>query len=195
MYLIFIGPLSDPYYQHIYQYPKCTQYLLWMLWIMLIVIVIAANIVSTLELIGIVYSQSVAIVIGIVYVVTDCTMSILITLLFFRPICCCFSEIAEHVTSPNVDLSVAKKYGIIAFLQLISSVTYQLSLFGAIYLAMIDSPHNVRNSYFYIRSVILMVDCLLLMICIYIGFARKQTVYELIHFKGLCISYVLMFLC
>ena len=68
------------------------------------------------------------------------------------------------------------KYAIISFLQLIAAVSFELIFLSRFYLEEIGALPNAWNNYVHIRNVVEMSDCLLLIICIYFGFTRKQTV-------------------
>ena len=173
LYLLFIDCLFNPYYRCIYQYPKSIQHSLWFLLIAMMISVIIGNANNAVQCVGKQPSESIDKAWSAVYVVTDCTISIATMLLFFRPICC---NRKKKSCSPSVDMSVVKKYRIISALQLIAAVSYELSFLGRIYVGAEHALEGIWSSYLDICSVVQMLDCLLLMICIYRGFARKETV-------------------
>ena len=180
LYLLFIGRLVNPYYQRIYQYPNYIRYLLWMLFCGLLASLIGFNIGWALMVSGIVTKESTdAIWLGI-YAVTDSVLSIATMILFFRPICIGIQPTDHHQTSTDSDMSVVMTYGTMSALQLFAALSYEMSLLGRVYLASINAPRSVWDPYLNICSVISMLDCLLVMICIYFGFARKRTVCFLI---------------
>ena len=173
LYLIFIGRLFNPHYYRIHQYPKYIKYLLYILLIVLMMAMVAYNIEFGLEMNGVNFLVFIVNVSGAVYSITDISIAIFCMLLFFRPICC------RNARNLNVHISVAKRYCFISTLQLISAVSYQLTLLSFIYLNGIGVSDNVLSEYADISRIIQQWDCLLLTICIYVGFVRKtETVYN-----------------
>ena len=171
LYLIFIGRLFNPYYSRIYEYSKKIQYSLWFLLIVLLMVQFAWNIDLGLLWSGIDFPYSVDDVIYAVYCITDIVLSSILMVLFFRPIC------SGNANNQNVYMTVAKRFGIISALQLITAVLAQSIWLGQIYLNAIDAPVIAWKARADIGAVITMLDCLLLEICIYVGFARwKKTV-------------------
>lgn len=173
LYLLFLGRLFNPQYRHIYQYHEYTQYVLRALLIVLAMGMIEFTIGNALYLVGIKDFQSLDTIRMAVYVITDSILSITINILFFRPFCC--RRIGNSI-SAEIDRAAVIKYGIISFLQVIASVTYQFSIVVGLYLVLRHVPENTWHSYTYCRDLVQMVDCFLLITCIYCGFARKQTV-------------------
>ena len=169
LYLIFVGRLMNPYFIQIYQYSKFVEYSLWMLLIALIMVMITFNITYGLVLSNIQYPSSINIIISAVYGITDCILSISLMISFFRPICNKFS-------SANVYRTVVKKYAILSSLQVIVAVSAQAAVVIATLLYWTDASRSTLRVYADIRNVLQMLDCLLLIICIYSGFARQQTV-------------------
>ena len=167
LYLIFIGRLFNPYYRCIYQYPKWMQYSLQTLLTVMMISVLIGNINNGL------HNTSIERMWCAIYVITDLTISIATTFLFFRPI---FFDRTKSSIYSNIDLSVVKRYGIVSVLQLLAAVTFELSFLGRIYGGALHALQGVWSSYLDICSVVQMIDCLLLIICIHRGFARKDTV-------------------
>ena len=110
-----------------------------------------------------------------VWAITDIVLSISCTFLFFRPI---WSPGARHPESAesNIYVSRLKRYSFISILQLIAAVSYQLTLAIMIYYNSKVISNRAGSNFIYITHVIQMCDCMLLMICVYVGFARRQTV-------------------
>ena len=172
LYLIFIGRLFNPHYYRIHQYPMYIKYLLYILLIILMMALVAYNIDLGLLMNGVNVPMFVDNVSVAVYCITDISIAALCMLLFFRPICC------RNARNFNVHISVAKKYCFISSLQLISAVSFQLTLLSLIYLDVRGVSDNVILKYDYIIRIIQQWDCLLLTICVYVGFVRKsETVY------------------
>ena len=179
LYLALIARLFNPHYQQIYGYPKCIQYLLWMLLMLLLTIMMVFNINSMLYFAEIDPPESIDIISMALYAVTDSAMSLACMFLFFRPIC---RRLSADTMFPNMDTLAVRKYALVSVLQLLASVFFELSFLGRLYLWMINSSKDALKVYLEIWHVVQMLDCLLLMICIYIGFARKKTVCVLFIF-------------
>ena len=174
--MIFVGRLFNRNFRGIYEYPHYIQYFLWILVVLLLISMIALNIEYALLFRGVDVSETIDAVIMTVYLISDWILSTMTTILFFRPICCRKSIFPN---SDTVYISIVNTYGFISVLQLVAAVSFELSCVGQIYFVAINAPFNVLAEFNDICNVIQMLDCLLLMICIYIGFARKQTVCEL----------------
>ena len=71
-------------------------------------------------------------------------------------------------------MSVTKRNGFISALQMIAAITFQLTWLGGTYLAACNVSEKVLREYVYIIRLIQMSDCIMLMFCIYAGFARKR---------------------
>lgn len=170
VYLIFIGRLVNPHYIRLYRYPEYIQYSLWMMLTVLIIIAIAWNIKQGLLLTEIEYSHSIDITIDTVYGITDCILSISLMILFFRPIC------TKNTISADEFRSILRKYAGLSALQLTVAVSAQIAFIAANVLWWTGAPLSTQEMYADIRNVLSMVDCLLLIICIYSGFARQPTV-------------------
>ena len=169
LYLIFIGRLFNAHYARIYQYPIFIQYVLWMLLIVLVMDIAPIDFTAGLLLGGLDYPDTIDYFCGVLYSVIDILISVFTTLLFFKPIC-------WHGVRNTGSENVAKRYCIISALQLIAAVSYQLTLMGGMYLYARHVSGIVVKEYKDIIHVIQMLDCLLLIICIYAGFARKRVV-------------------
>lgn len=171
LYSIFIGRLCNAEYRKIYSYPRRVHYLLWLLVIVLIMILISNTIGSTLLTLDVDYPDAIEHVVSVAYPITDIIISILTMILFFRPFC------RGHMTSAkSVAFTALRKYCVLSVLQMIAAVSFQLSLMASAYLDFIDAPIRLQIAFVDIFHLIQNLDCLLLMICIYFGFARKQTV-------------------
>ena len=86
------------------------------------------------------------------------------------------SGVSAQSSTSNFSMSVVMKYGVISALQLIAAAVYEISFVIRIFAGWYHTKNAAGNSYLDICSIIQMMDCLILMICIYLGFARKQTV-------------------
>ena len=180
VYLLFIDCLFNPYYRCIYQYPMWIENALYALLVLMIISVAVGNVHNGLQCAGEELPEYIGKAWCAVYVMTDCIISIATMLLFFRPMCC---NRKKDPISANVDMSVVKKYRIISTLQLIAAITYEISFLLRIYGGALHAFGGLWSSYLDVCSVVQMLDCLLLMICIYRGFARKETVCDV--FTGL----------
>jgi len=196
LYLIFIGRLFNPYYRRIYHYSQHIQYLLWTVLLIVVFTTTVWNIGSVLNFKDDALNEILTICSG-VYVFADCLLSISTMILFFRPICrrhrvkqdavssngirSIMTSGQSAVSSPSTasrsawSMSVVMKYGVISTLQMIASTVYGLSWMIRIFKGWYHVKGSRGDSYLDICSVIQMLDCLILMICIYLGFARKQT--------------------
>ena len=172
LYLLFIGRLFNPYHLRIYQYSPCIKHLLWMLLIAMGMTMIVFNIYF-----GFYFTEfeipSLEIICSAVYVVTDCILAISTMILFFRPIC---SRRYRNAVSPIVGMSVVKQYCIISVLQLISALSYQIVFVGWFSIEHTHMSVTVWFGYVEFYRVIQMLDCLLIMVCIHLGFVRQLTV-------------------
>lgn len=173
LYLIFIGRLFNPYYHQIYPYPALIRYLLWMLLIVLLIGILILNIDFVLLLCGIQSSAMIDSICAAVYIIVDISLSFSTVILFFRPLC---SRRFRNSLPQHSDTSMVKKYGTISAMQLVAAVLFQISAVGERYLAVIEAARQTIVVYTELSRVVGMLDCLLLMICINIGFTRKQTV-------------------
>ena len=173
LYIIFIGRLFNPFYRQIYRYTSCIQHVLWMTLIVLMLTVIVINVAYCLLLVGLQPPVLIDFVCTVIFGVTDCIIAIGLMLLFFRPLCC---RRNGNSISPNVYMSVARKYCIISAVQLVAAISFQIALLVWMYLEMMNISQTMRIAYAHIIRLLEMLDCLLLMICIYIGFARRRTV-------------------
>ena len=171
LYLIFIERLFNPHYQRIYQYPQHLRHILWILLLVLVLAMIGINIIAALALEEIYYPFSVDNICNTVYAIADILISLLAMILFFRPLCA-----QSDTNSNNADTSVLLKYGILSALQLFAALSLQLSLLCATLMLLLDGQILIILKIESGIHLIQMCDCLLLMLCIYIGFARKKTV-------------------
>ena len=171
--MIFIARLFNPYYRRIYQYPKYIQYSLWMFVVLLLICLMEFIICLGFRLSKMEYPGFINNVCGALYGLTDSFLSICLTVLYFRPMCL---KRNRRNRSFRVYMSVVIKYGIISTLQLIAGVVFQVLFMVNIYWNHIDVSRSGWIQYNYICNIIQMLDCMLLMICIYLGHARKRTV-------------------
>lgn len=171
LYSIFIGRLFNPYYYQIFHYHKCIQYLLWMLLIVLVIGNIMTTINLSLWFFGIQYIRPIMLIGSGVRVIADTLLSIATMILFFRPIC--RRRHRSQSDDPN-EKSMVNKYALISALQFIASISFHIDILVGSYLNMIQFDHSVLVKYREISRIIGMLDCLLLMICIDVGFIRKQ---------------------
>ena len=141
-----------------------------MLLVVLIISLIAYNITLGLDLARIQSMKSFDIVIVSIYGIIDCTLSISLTLLFFRPIR------MKNAVSTSGHISVVIKYAVLSVLQLMVSVSFQLALMVKYCLYFVAASTVTVRVYSDVQRVLAMLDCLLLIICIYCGFARQPTV-------------------
>lgn len=106
LYLIFIMRLFNPRYRQIYSYSKFIQYFLWMLLFLLMTTMIEFNIYCGAIFGGIKYPQWLDLVCGAVYAITDHIISVVTSILFFRPLC------RRNRIYPNgADVSLLKNTG------------------------------------------------------------------------------------
>lgn len=178
LYFIFIGRLLNPRYIRIYQYPKYIHYLLWVGLLLLILIDITAIIIGRLVFLGHLDLEA-AFSVSTVEVTVDCILSVSLTILYFRPIC---SRQMHNVISAGAYNSIVRKYAMISVLQMMVAASAGFSFLLWYYCYMTDAPPIISGQYAQIRNVLQLLDCLLLMVCIYAGFARRKTV------RDLCIS-------
>ena len=171
LYFIFVCRLFHPLYRRICSYSRHIQYFLWMLLLVLVLSATVSNIDYGLYMLGREPPRALDSVCTAVYAITDCTLSIIMMILFFRPLCR-----GNEMNSNNADVSVLQKYGILSSLQLFAALSFQISFVGESFVYMIVSTMVEVQEYNHIINIIQMIDCLLLMFCIYFGFARKYTV-------------------
>ena len=166
LYLIFIGRLFNPQFVRIYRYPKCIQYSLWTLLVVLIITMFAWNIIERIA-----YPILLYFVVLVVYGTGDCTLSILLLILFFRPIW------TRYKVPAIAYISVVRNYAVLSALQLIVAASAQITNLVWFYLYATAAARSTLALYGDAYRVLVMLDCLLLIICIYSGFARQETVY------------------
>lgn len=178
-YLILIGRLFNPHYAQTHQYPNYVLYVLWLLLVVLMASMIIFNIGSAISMAGFAVPTKVPVAVEIfgvvMYGISDIALSSICCLLFFRPLCQndWKQPISYPISSKRV-LSVARRYGAISALQLVVALVFQMSFFGGYYLKMtVVEWESVWIKYHYIMNVVQISDCMLLMICIYVGFARN----------------------
>ena len=170
LYLIFVGRLYNPRYRRIYQYSIFVQYVLLALVFITICTMIMFTIMDSLDLGGIEYPSSIAYVFNAIYGITDSILSLTLMILFFRPI---YSR--NHV-SAVMHKSVVGKYAVLSAVQLIVTISFQVSTLIWYYLHFTKASFVTMKVYLDIRNALQMLDCLLLIICIYCGFIRREAV-------------------
>ena len=126
-----------------------------------------------IELQGIEMRKSIDLTCTAVYAITDCTLAVGTMFLFFRPIC--DTRFRDPNTQDN-EGSIVIKYGIVSALQCTAAVFYEMAVLGRVYVIMMHASIDVWKGYVDIINIIQMLDCLMLLICLYVGFARKRTV-------------------
>ena len=166
LYLVFIGRLFNPHFVRIYHYPKCIRYLLRLLLMVLIITMMAWNISERIA-----YPASLDFIVLVVYGTGDCTLSILLLILFFRPIW------TRYNVSAAVYMSLVRNYAVLSALQLIVAASAQITNLVWFYLYATVATRCTLALYGDACRVLMMLDCLLLIICIYSGFAREETVF------------------
>ena len=175
LYLIFISRLFNPHYHLIYQYPKWIKYFLRIMLTILVLDVLVGYIEYGLLWAGVEDSNSlqpIGTLTNIVYGLTDGLLSIFTMSLFFIPLCCMRSaKIPSSAT--NIYMRAAKRYCFISLLQLISTLSFQVSFMISMYLSAINASNRVWDEYYCEIRIIQMLDCMLLIFCIYFGFRRK----------------------
>ena len=77
----------------------------------------------------------------------------------------------------------SEKYAVLSALQLVAAVSFQIAFLLTCLLSWTEAPLSIVIVYADILNELSMLDCLLLIICIYSGFARQPTVryVHLIH--------------
>ena len=165
LYLLFIGRLFNPHYRRIYAYSPYLQRLLWFILSVLLIVMVITNIDhANCSIVNNKHLPFVHQMCNPIVVIADCIFSTITTILFFLPIC-------YRSSTNTLYILVVMKYGTISFLQLITSVIFDVSILIWNTPLFIQSPES-RD----ISLCIEMLDCFFLMICVYLGFAQKRTV-------------------
>ena len=187
LYLMFIDRLFNPNYRGIYQYSKYHKYVLWMLLIVLVLLIITFNIYDGM-IIGRIIEFPVYLDIGcgIAYAITDSIMATYSMILFLGPIC---SNGFASTVSLDADRMILKQYAIASVLQLFAAVSFDVMILSINILTINQVPMTVLVTFWDINHIIQMCDCLLLMICIYIGFARTRSVCYMVHLNEIDIHW------
>lgn len=186
MYLMFFGHLFNPFYQPIYQSAKWFEYFLRILLTLLVIFMFTLTIGLGMVLFEDYFlSDSFSNISAAVYFIADSVLSISTTVMLLRPIC--NRQIRDNV-APDFDISILKKYATVSVLQLISAVSYQMTMLALIFV-WIDVPDSTRTAYNNICNLIRMIDCSLLIICIYLGFARHPMVCNLSEGFSICLYF------
>ena len=172
-YLIFISCLFNPHYARIHRYRKCIQYLLYFMVIVLMLSIVTLDIQAGLLLLEIDSKSYIDSICITVWSFTDMLLSVSCISLFFKPI---WSRGLRHPKSQSVNASAARIYSVISIVQLIAAVSYQLTVAITTHLNSTVVSKRASSNFICITHVIQMCDCMLLMICVYIGFVRKRTV-------------------
>ena len=171
LYRIFIARLFNPYYHNVYRYSKWIRFALWLLLIVLVINLVIFFIYSGFWMAGMKPQDSYLQINVLVHCLADITLSTLTLILFFHPLCR-----RGRVNSSDKRKSILMKYGIISALQFAAAITYQINVLMGCYLREESSLIDGFLIFIDIRNFIQMIDCLLLVICVHSGFARKQTV-------------------
>lgn len=168
LYFILIGRLFNHYFAPIHQYPKYIKYLLYYMLICSIINLINGSTCVVLVLTG--YDRAAAIFYVSIAVgaITDILLSLFCMVL-------CFRAIFSHNAKTRVFyVSVAKRQGFVAALQALVTISAECGYMLWVFLVLNGAALNVLQDYIYISNIVAMLDCMLLIICIYIGFARKS---------------------
>lgn len=145
-----------------------------MLLIVLVLIIITFNIYIGMMMGKIIeYPRSLDNFCGMTYAIVDTAMAAFSMILFLRPI---WSNGFGGTVSSHFDRTTWKMYAVASILQLVAAVLFNMMLLSGKILGMNQVPMTVHVTFDYINRIIQQVDSLLLMICIYFGFARKKTV-------------------
>ena len=183
--------MFDSLYIGIYRYPRYIRYALWILLSVLIILTIIYNVTLGLILFGIGYPRFIDNSIFLVYGITDCALSISLVILFFRPIW------KRNQVSVGNHMSVVRRYAVLSGVQLIVTASFQIVFFVTNLLYLSGASIATVMVYADIRNVLSMLDCLLLIICVYFGFARQATVRRFMRVTSLkevpSSSFLLMF--
>ena len=182
LYLLFIGHLFDPNYRriNIYRYSKSIQYLFYMLLIVMVITMIVSNMGSALSFTKVGLSEVVDVYSGM-FIVADCIVSISTLVLLSYPICCAQNVSNQSVLEIPSQRSIVMKYCIISAVQLSVSTVWRITFVIRIFTKWFLTDNVAGHSFWHICSFIQMVDCFILILCIYFGFGRRQTVCIWIH--------------
>ena len=168
LYFILIGRLFNHYFAQIHQYPKYIKYLLYYMLICSIINLINGSTCVVLVLTGYARAAAIFYVCIAVGAITDILLSLFCMVLCFRAI---FSHNAK---TPVFYVSVAKRQGFVAALQALVTISAECGYMLWVFLVLNGAALNVLQDYIYISNIVAMLECMLLMICIYVGFARKS---------------------
>lgn len=171
-YIQLILRLFDRHHRTIYDYVQWIQYILWILWSVILLTVIIGNI----GILGFHIPEFCIVHVACLFVwlIVDCIMSISTIILFFRPMCS-----RKIPFTLGVDITVVRKYAMISALQIIVAVTHEIAFTVWMCSEILNYwKMNENQEYLLLLScaVLQMWDCLLLVIFIYLVFARQQTV-------------------
>eukprot|EP01084_Bolivina_argentea_P104403 186941_1 len=176
LYFLFVGRLFNPHYKKIYQYPCYIQYFLFIVMSIIFIATIISNIGAFFNF----HQQTIdkMIIIWVAcYVLADFVLSGITLMLFFIPLCKT-SESYPGAIMESPSMSIVLKYGIISSFQTITATLYGVSLIVRFIFGWFHSTNSESNSYLDVCSLIQILDMLMTMICIYLGFAKKQTYQE-----------------
>lgn len=177
LYLLFFGRLFNRHYQRTQQYSRSTKCLLLILLLLLVSAMVAFGIADGLEYAKVETSIWMGKVIIVMLSVSDCALAVAVLVLFFGPFCS--SQFKNHLLrqeSPLVHVTVMRIYAITTIMQFIATVLFEMTLLGRVLMDFMNVSDAAWIAYSYIYRIVQMIDCFLLMLCIYFGFARKQTV-------------------
>ena len=177
LYILFIHRLFNKYSSEIYQYPK---YIKTLLNITIIIIAIAITLTTIFAIIidhhynndkvdG--FDLSVIIAVAI-YVIADFLLSGFTLILFFAPL---WNMAKVKKQNKQKFVKIIWKYGGISLMQTIISMFYGISLIIRFRMGWYHTAQKIGVSYLDMCMVIQLFDILVTMLCIYIGFVKKET--------------------
>ena len=186
LYFLFIGRLFNPHYAKIYRYHRFIKVFLFIVMAIVILTTVVTNVGSFFNFKHQNINALIIVWVGI-YVFADFILSGFTLVLFFKPLWTRKGLISQQsardnsasgpisTVSTTSSMSVVLKYGIISSLQTITATLYGISLIVRFSFHWFHSTDSEGDSYLDICSLIQMMDMLITMICIYLGFAKKQT--------------------
>ena len=82
----------------------------------------------------------------------------------------------KTAVSATIYMSLLRKYAMLSVLQVVVSVSYQIAFLVECCFYISAASHVTLGVTSDIRNVLQMLDCLLLILCVYYGLAREETV-------------------
>ena len=179
LYILFIHRLFNKYSAEIYQYSKCTKRSLEIAIIILAIAIILTSIFAIIidhynnndKVDGLDWSVIIAVVI---YVLADFILSGFTLVLFFAPLWN-MAKLKKRNMNKQKLVAIIWKYGAISLTQTIISIFYGVSLIVRFVMGWYHTADTIGVSYLDMCVVIQLLDILITMLCIYVGFVRKET--------------------